>query len=475
MKKFRLLITIPSLVILFGGCNQSSDKETLLNAKPHTEDSIIYKVPKSPRLCDNMNIEKKYINIGDCKLYCEIEGVGIPLVLINGGPGGTHHCFHPWLSEAKDRFKLIYYDQRGCGLSDYNSGEGYSFEQTVDDLEKLRIALNIDKWIVLGHSFGGGIAQYYTIKYPKSVLGLILVGSVPMINNPELKSRNENWALSDIEKSKIDEILKLTLSGKLSYAQYFYNDAINGGWKRENFNKPTDEKNSQWATQDIVFDHSFTSDYESYNLEHAFESCPIPTLICEGKYDSLWSSKKVPMMLKNHPNAKFTSFEHSSHNIYSDEPKLFINVISDWSDSLKNVDSEKIGIWENITNAILGESLELINNSKTFVKLIKVNGITAAIKYYENFKVYNPEKKLFLENSLIQLGYEFLRGKKIDQAIETFKLNIKEYPNSFNAYDSLGEAYMKAGNKELAVENYKKSLELNPKNTNAEKMLETLK
>jgi len=50
-----------------------------------------------------------------------------------------------------------------------------------------------------------------------------------------------------------------------------------------------------------------------------------------------------------------------------------------------------------------------------------------------------------------------------------------EYPESYNAYDSLGEAYMRAGEKDFAIRNYEKSLELNPKNENAKKMLENLR
>ncbi len=61
--------------------------------------------------------------------------------------------------------------------------------------------------------------------------------------------------------------------------------------------------------------------------------------------------------------------------------------------------------------------------------------------------------------------------ENIDEAIEIFKMNVADYPESFNVYDSLGEAYMKSGNKELAIKNYKKSLELNPENENAKNML----
>jgi tetratricopeptide (TPR) repeat protein len=68
---------------------------------------------------------------------------------------------------------------------------------------------------------------------------------------------------------------------------------------------------------------------------------------------------------------------------------------------------------------------------------------------------------------LNRLGYELLQQKKITDAIEVLKLNAEMHPQSANVYDSLGEAYKANGNKELSITNYKKSLELDPKNTNA--------
>jgi hypothetical protein len=70
-----------------------------------------------------------------------------------------------------------------------------------------------------------------------------------------------------------------------------------------------------------------------------------------------------------------------------------------------------------------------------------------------------------------KLGYQFL-GKREDQAaIQIFQLNVETHPKSSSAYDSLGEAYAAAGNKELAIENYRKALALNPENTNSKAAL----
>jgi tetratricopeptide (TPR) repeat protein len=72
-------------------------------------------------------------------------------------------------------------------------------------------------------------------------------------------------------------------------------------------------------------------------------------------------------------------------------------------------------------------------------------------------------------------GYQLLEAKKLKEAIELFKLVVQFYPQSWNAYDSLGEAYAVAGNKALAIENYEKSIQLNPKNESGKAALAKLK
>jgi C-terminal processing protease CtpA/Prc len=86
----------------------------------------------------------------------------------------------------------------------------------------------------------------------------------------------------------------------------------------------------------------------------------------------------------------------------------------------------------------------------------------------------DKEKKRAIERDINLKGYTLLIQEQVKEAIETFKLNVELFPQSFNAYDSLAEAYMKDKQNELAVKNYQKSLELNPDNRNAVKMLKKL-
>jgi len=107
---------------------------------------------------------------------------------------------------------------------------------------------------------------------------------------------------------------------------------------------------------------------------------------------------------------------------------------------------------------------------------LKEKGVLSAIEQYKTLKSDFPDEYVFSARELNNLGYYLLNEKKkIKDAIEIFKLNVEFYPKNANAYDSLGEAYMIAGEKKLAIKNYEKSLELNPENTNASEQLESLK
>jgi tetratricopeptide (TPR) repeat protein len=79
------------------------------------------------------------------------------------------------------------------------------------------------------------------------------------------------------------------------------------------------------------------------------------------------------------------------------------------------------------------------------------------------------------ENTLIFPAYHFLSNGQTGSAIEIFKLEVQDYPKYWNAYDSLGEAYLKAGQKDLAIQNYEKSIELNPGNQNGINALKNIR
>ncbi len=133
-------------------------------------------------------------------------------------------------------------------------------------------------------------------------------------------------------------------------------------------------------------------------------------------------------------------------------------------------------ICQGITSILYEREYELPKKSitPTLEKILAEKGIDAAVEKYHDMKANKSDEFKFDENALNGLGYSLLGRDKVDEAIAIFKLNIEEYPDAFNPYDSLGEGYMVKGERRLAIINYAKSLELNPDNFNAIEMLKKL-
>ena len=108
--------------------------------------------------------------------------------------------------------------------------------------------------------------------------------------------------------------------------------------------------------------------------------------------------------------------------------------------------------------------------AEVLLPIITDKGIESALQTYATLK--QSSDYYVSEAQLNALGYRLLGMKKVREAIEILRLNSLTYPQSANVYDSLGEAYMINGDKDLAIRNYEKAVELNPQNTNA---IETLK
>ncbi|QCX01692.1 amidohydrolase family protein [Aggregatimonas sangjinii] len=99
-------------------------------------------------------------------------------------------------------------------------------------------------------------------------------------------------------------------------------------------------------------------------------------------------------------------------------------------------------------------------------------GIVEAEKYHNVIK--DDTAYIFNENEMNGVGYLLLQLEKPKEAIAIFRLNVEAFPDSWNVYDSLGEAYMIDGQKTLAIDNYRKSITLNPENEHGKNQLEKL-
>jgi len=123
--------------------------------------------------------QQAIIKNGDAFISYKIFGSGKPILLINGGPGMNSNGFDGIASLLSKNNMVITYDQRGTGRSTLPKTDqsSISMDLMLGDIETLRKHLNIDKWIILGHSFGGMLASYYATIYPDHIEAMILSSS----------------------------------------------------------------------------------------------------------------------------------------------------------------------------------------------------------------------------------------------------------------------------------------------------------
>lgn len=118
-----------------------------------------------------------------------------------------------------------------------------------------------------------------------------------------------------------------------------------------------------------------------------------------------------------------------------------------------------------ITNILYGQKYDVAKRSigETLSDTISAKSVAASVEQYRSLKAKNDQTYNFEEAELNSLGYRLLAGGKAKDAIEIFKLNVEAYPKSANPYDSLAEAYLANGEKDLSLATYKRALEIDPK------------
>ena len=144
---------------------------------------------------------------------------------------------------------------------------------------------------------------------------------------------------------------------------------------------------------------------------------------------------------------------------------------------LNNTGGTKLGeMSQKIAGILFGKPYKppVRDIADTLFNTVMEKDVQTAIKHYRDLKATQKDAYDFSERQLNDLGYRLMQMKRMRDAIEIFKLNVEMFPQGFNTYDSLAEAYMENGDKKLAIQNYKKSLELNPRNTGAVEKLKKL-
>ncbi len=287
----------------FGSDIQHKDAELIddvyiTNKYSHLED-IIYKKSK-PYFRTMYEVDQlKYFPV---KINVELYGKdnGIPVIYCHGGPGGAIDPLIPRLFNLS-KYKLIMFDQRGCGKSTpLNHTEKNKTQNLIDDMEYIRKQLNIDKWIVSGGSWGSSLAVLYAIQHSKCVNGIILRGFYDLTLNREvLDSMYPELSGEILELLKLkpttDSITMLNKSFKLITTKNKNNKTrkriieLLGNSESSNLAGKKIQESFKDTESTVILSTYYEMNHyfldKNYIYDHIHKIKHIPTYLIVGRYD----------------------------------------------------------------------------------------------------------------------------------------------------------------------------------------------
>lgn len=262
--------------------------------------------------------------MADLDLFFETHGQGEPVVAIHGGLGLDHTNFQPWLDGLQAR--LILPDLRGNGRSPRDGIAEATFETFADDLEALRARLLLERWTVLGHSFGSYIAQIYALRYPQRVSKLVLVGSTPAFDYPEVIGANLQARATPEQAALLSQAMSGPLAGDEELARgwakllplYFHRPdpaVLRGIVERTIYSAP-----ALWRGFQIL---------PKFNTLPRLHELAMPVLLATGVHDFITPPQQGALRLASKlPDARLKLFESSGHYPFVEERDRFLAELS---------------------------------------------------------------------------------------------------------------------------------------------------
>lgn len=267
------------------------------------------------------------MRIRDVSLFVKVMGGGEPLVLMHGGPGLDHTTLSS-LEPLADRFTLIFYDHR-CNGRSTGAVQSMTWDNLTADADALRRALGFDRWSVLGHSFGGLVAQEYALRYPERVSRLLLFDTCSDASwvtekAPEILGKRGYSA-------KTVRAARRFYNGDLKPAEvtptvmkfmraYFYRLGL-----RDLPHATTAALRIRQRTEAHVF--GFRNLYRGWSVMDRLKEITVPTLVLSGRYDFLSPSEHAAIVADRLPDARLEIIERAGHNAHDERSADVIGII----------------------------------------------------------------------------------------------------------------------------------------------------
>jgi len=289
-------------------------------------------------------IREGFIDANGVMIYYMSTGHGQPLMILHGGPGASHDYFLPYLLPLMRHYRVVFIDERGSGRSQkLENPSGYTIENMVEDVEAVRQALDLGKITLLGHSYGGALAQAYALKYQRNLSHLILGSTwsstaamnqvfVRMKQNmtPELRDRIDKLESdglfghgNDYEKNRYPNDYMIAAWGE-GYFPYVYHNHPDPNYD------PIQQGNTSWDLyREMWGEHGeFVIDGNLKSVEYTnrLATIKVPTLIIAGDHDECDPSLSQTMHQKI-AGSKLVILPNSGHMTFVDQTGMFIKAV----------------------------------------------------------------------------------------------------------------------------------------------------
>jgi proline iminopeptidase len=294
-------------------------------------------------------VEEGFVDANGVMVYYTSLGTGTPLVIVHGGPGASHDYFLPYLLPLMRTRRLVFIDERGSGRSQkLQDPSGYTIENMVEDVEAVRKSLNLGRVALLGHSYGGALAQAYALKYQQNLTRLILAStwsSTKKFNQLFVKMKDR---MAPELRARIDAAEKQGLfgHGKPYEKNRYTTDYEIAAWGEGYFpylyqNRP-DPNYDPVAAGVMAWDlyrQMWGSDGEfviSGNLKSVeytdrLSTLTVPTLLVVGDHDEIDPELSRDMQAKIE-GSQLVVLPKAGHMTFVDQPDLFVKTIEDFLD-----------------------------------------------------------------------------------------------------------------------------------------------
>jgi len=277
----------------------------------------------------------EHVPIGDTRLFVETRGDGYPVIVLHGGPGLDHRMFGDYLDPLTDRYRLILVDQRSQGRSDPTPPTTWSLAQMAADVSALARAMRLERYAVLGHSFGSFVALQHAVDEPGAAAQTIVSGGVPSARFLEHVEHN----LAAFEPEELRRQVAESWAREKSVETSDQVAALLHDQQPFHFADPRDpriadyERRSGGAVYAPEVLRFFANlEYGAIDVEHRLGRVRQPTLVLVGRHERVCSVPAAETMAAGIPRAELVVFEHSAHMTFVEENERYLAVVRSFLD-----------------------------------------------------------------------------------------------------------------------------------------------